>query len=69
MSRTVVDPTTYLRQIALSKARYIRRGYSQWEAEGFAKELVDSCFICLTDQLQVETQRDRDDERNGDWTR
>lgn len=39
------------------------------DARNRAANIVQNCYVSRTTALQCDTQKDYDDEREGDWTR
>lgn len=67
MTRTSVDHITYATLLLDTVASYLDQGMDLRAARQLAKSDMERTFVVADNQ--AEYQRDKDDERMGDWTR
>lgn len=68
-NRTEIDDMTWVAIYQQQVAQYINNGIWLDEAQQLARELMDSVYIPRSTAIQCDTQKDYDDQRQGDWTR
>ena len=69
MSRLIIDAHTYLRFHTHLVENYTGLGFSQHEAAKRASADMRECYDC-DDAIEARNlQKDKDEEREGDWTR
>lgn len=66
---TEIDDMTWVAIYQQQVAQYINNGIWLDEAQQLARELMDSVYVARSTALQCDTQKDYDDQREGDWTR